>query len=357
MLPYLKEQYFNPSAAYGPARRVRKAIDEARAAVATLIGAQPDEIVFTSGGTEASNTALRQFKRTLIGAIEHPASIQAAEAQAGTLALVDEQGLLDAQAWERLLPQHDGASFALANHELGVVQDMALLADMARHAGTRLHVDLVQAAGKMPISMQDVPVHFASLSAHKLHGPKGVGALYVRRGTPWHSLMRGGLQESSHRAGTENVAGIIGFAKAAELALAAASRYRDLAQLRDSFESGLRAAGLDIVVHGEAAPRLPHVSNLRIKDCSAESITLLLEPMGLLCASGSACTSSDPKASHVLLATGLDDKTARGALRFSMNRMTDRAEVESAIKIILKVVERVKAAQSILTGPVMVYKP
>lgn len=357
MLPYFKEQYYNPSAAYSAAKRVHKAIEAARESVAALIGAHADEIVFTSGGTEASNTALRQFDKTLMGAIEHPASLQAAEVQSCDIAPVDAQARIDASAWQQMLAGHDGVSFALANHEIGVIQDMELLAGMARDAGARVHVDMVQAAGKIPIKVQDVPVHFASLSAHKLHGPKGIGALFVRRGTSWKPLVRGGMQESSRRAGTENVAGIIGFGKAAELALAAPEHYRQLAQLRDLFESGLRAAGLDIVVHGEGATRMPHVSNLRIKDCSAESITLLLEPMGLICASGSACTSSDPKASHVLLAMGLDDATARGALRFSMNRMTDAAEVAAATNIIVKVVERVKAAQSLLTGPVMVYKP
>ncbi len=354
MLPYLKEQYFNPSAAYAPARRVRQAIDAARESVAALIGAYPDEIIFTSGGTEASNTALSQFKNPLISAIEHPASLQD---QGGELAPVDSQGRLDKDAWAQMMAGHDGASFALANHELGVIQDMTELAAIANENGARVHVDMVQAAGKMPIAVHDSSVHFASLSAHKLHGPKGVGALYVRRGTPWQALLRGGHQESSHRAGTENVASVIGFGKAAELALAAADIYRKLAQLRQGFEDGLRAASLDIVVHGEQAPRLPHVSSLRINACSAESLTLLLEPMGLLCASGSACTSSDPTASHVMLAMGLDDKTARGALRFSMNRMTTTAEVDAAIAIIVKVVQRVKAAQSVLTGPVMVYKP
>lgn len=353
MLPYFKEQYYNPSAAYAPARRVRKAMDAARESVAALIGAHADEIIFTSGGTESSNTALSQFKKPLISAIEHPASLE----MGGDTIPVDAQGRLDASACASLLAGHDGLSFALANHELGVIQDMAGLAGLAQAQGLAVHVDMVQAAGKMPIAVHDAPVHFASLSAHKLHGPKGIGALYVRRGTPWHPLMRGGHQESYHRAGTENVAGIIGFGKAAELALAAADDYRELADLRQRFEAGLRAASLDIIVHGEGAPRLPHVSNLRINDCSAESLTLLLEPMGLICSSGSACTSSDPTASHVLLAIGLDDKTARGALRFSMNRMTTASEVDAAIAIIVKVVERVKAAQSIFTGPVMVYKP
>ncbi len=353
MLPYLKEQYYNPSAAYAPARLVRKAIDGARESVAALIGAHADEIIFTSGGTEASNTALSQFKNPLISAIEHPASLEMGGAQVP----VDTQGLIDLDVCARLLSGHDGLSFALANHELGVIQDMAALAGMAHSKGVAVHVDMVQAAGKMPIAVHDAAVHFASLSAHKLHGPKGIGALYIRRGTPWQPLMRGGHQESYHRAGTENVAGIIGFGKAAELALAAAQDYSNLADLRNRFESGLRDASLDIVVHGEGAPRLPHVSNLRINDCSAESLTLLLEPMGLICSSGSACTSSDPKASHVLLAMGLDDKTARAALRFSMNRMTTARDVDAAIGIIAKVVERVKAAQSIFTGPVMVYKP
>lgn len=353
MLPYLTEQYYNPSAAYGPARRVHKAMDAAREAVAALIGAHADEIIFTSGGTESSNTAISQFRKPLISAIEHPASLE----MGGDRAPVDALGRLDASAWATLLAGHDGVSFALANHEVGVIQDMPSLAEMASSQGLGVHVDMVQAAGKMPIAVHEVPVHFASLSAHKLHGPKGIGALYVKRGTPWQPLLRGGHQESNHRAGTENVAGVIGFGKAAELALAAADDYKQLAQLRNRFEAGLRAASLDIEIHGDAAPRLPHVSHLRIKDCSAESLSLLLEPMGLICSTGSACTSREARASHVMLAMGVDDATARGALRFSMNRLTTAADVDAAITIILQVVKRVKAAQSLLTGPVMVYTP
>ncbi len=353
MLPYLKEQYFNPSAAYAPAKAVRRALEQAREQVAALVGAEPSEIIFTSGGTEATNTALAQFARTLTLATEHPATLRSA---AGDTAPVLPDGRADLPAWGRLLPGHDGASFAWANHETGVLQPVPELAAAAQAAGARVHVDLVQAAGKLPIALHEVPVSFASLSAHKLHGPKGIGALYVRRGSAWTPTQRGGGQEGGLRAGTENVAGIIGFGRAAELALAAAEQYAALSSLRDRFVSLLAGAGLAPVVNGGAAPRLPHVVNLRIPGMTAESLFHLLEPAGLLCSTGSACTSAEPEPSHVLRAMGLPDAQVRESLRFSLSRFATEAEVEEAAALVIAAVRRLRAVQSSLTGPVMVYR-
>lgn len=353
MLPYLTDRFFNPSAAYGQAKAVKRAMDAAREQVAVLIGAVADEIVFTSGGTEASNAALSQFRHVLTLATEHPATLRTA---AGDSAPVMANGQADLSTWKELLPGHDGVSFAWANHETGVIQPVRSLARAAREAGARVHVDLVQAAGKIPVRIHDMEVDFASLSAHKLHGPKGVGALYIRRGTEWHSRQTGGAQEDYRRAGTENVPGIIGFGKAAEQALAASERYAALASLRIRFVSALRQAGLEVVEAGAAAPRLPHVLNMRVPGLTAESLTLLLEPMGLICSSGSACTSAEPHPSHVLQAMGMPDKHIRESLRFSLSRFTTAEEVDEAAAMFLRAVEKIRSVQSSVTGPVMVYR-
>ncbi len=356
MLPYLREQYFNPSAAYAPARGVRRALEQAREQVAALVGADAGEIVFTSGGTEATNTALAQFRRPLALAAEHPATLRALEGQGGELAPVLPNGQADLAAWRALLPGHDGASFAWANHETGVIQPVQELAAAAHEAGARVHADLVQAAGKLSIHLHELPIAFASLSAHKFHGPKGIGALYVRGGTEWKPTHRGGMQEHGRRAGTENVAAIVGFGKAAELALAALEQYAALSSLRELFVQRLREAGFCPVVNGLASPRLPHVLNLRLPGMAAQSLALLLEPAGLLCSTGSACTSAEPEPSHVLRAMALPDAQVRESLRFSLSRYTTVAEVEEAAALVIAAARKLRAVQSSITGPVMVYR-
>lgn len=353
MLPYLQGAFFNPSASYGAAKQVRRALDDAREQVAALVGAHADEIIFTSGGTEATVAALSRFERTLTLATEHPATLRTVRGEACP---VLSNGQADLLMWKGMLPEHDSVSFAWANHETGVIQPVRSLCAAAADAGARVHVDLVQAAGKLPIALHDYPVDFASLSAHKLHGPKGVGALYVRRGTAFSPLLTGGAQEDYRRAGTENVPGIIGFGKAAESALAAAEQYASLARLRQRFTDALRGEGIEVVENGGTAPRLPHVLNMRVPGCSAESLFLLLEPLGLLCSTGSACTSAEPEPSHVLKAMGLADKQIRESLRFSLNRYATEAEVDEAAAIMIKVVRKVKSVQSAVTGPVMVYR-
>ncbi len=354
MLPFLQGQFFNPSAAYAPAKAVREALERAREQVAALVGADAAEITFTSGGTEATNTALAQFHRGLALATEHPATLRSLPE--GTLAPVLPNGQADLAAWRDLLPGHDGVSFAWANHETGVIQPVQQLAELAHGAGALVHADLVQAAGKLPLHLHALPIDFASLSAHKLHGPKGVGALYVRAGAPCSPTQRGGMQELGRRAGTENVAGIVGFGMAAERALAAAEQYAALATLRDRFVQLLAEAGLAPVVNGLASPRLPHVLNLRLPGYTAQALSLLLEPAGLLCSTGSACTSAEPEPSHVLRAMGMPDAQVRESLRFSLSRMTTAAEVEEAAALVIAAARKLRAVQSAITGPVMVYR-
>ena len=357
MLPYLSgELFYNPSAAYPQARRVRRALEEAREQVAALLGAAPGEIIFTSGGTESTNTALAQWQRVLAPATEHPATLR--HARIGSHCPVLANGQVDTAAWQQLLPGPDAASVALANHESGVLQPTAQRCAAAAAAGARVHVDAVQAAGKMPLALHDLPmVDYASVSAHKLHGPKGVGALYVRTGAPLRPMISGGKQEIARRAGTENVPGIIGFGKAAELALAAAAEYARVEELRGRFLRALAAEGIEVVENGGGAPRLPHVLNMRVPGCAAESLTLLLEPAGLLCSAGSACTSAEPTPSHVLLAMGLSPQQARESLRLSWNRFTTEEQADAAAALLAAAVHKLRAVQSPRTGGVVVYTP
>lgn len=353
MLPYWKDQFYNPSASYAPAKKVRQALELAREQVASLIGAEPDEIIFTSGGTEATVSALAQFNHTLTLPTEHPATLRSVKGEAATVLA---NGVADLLIWKELVSDYDSVSFAWANHETGVIQPVRTLSAAAAAAGARVHVDIVQAAGKLPIRLHDYDIDFASLAAHKLHGPKGVGALYVRRGTAYQPRMTGGAQEDYRRAGTENVAGIVGFGVAAQLAAECSATYVALAAKRTQFIHLLRAADIDVVENGGTAPRLPHVLNMRVPGITAESLSLILEPMGLLCSTGSACTSAEPNPSHVLKAMGMPDAHIRESLRFSLSRYTTDCEVEEAAAIFIKAVRKIKSVQSSVTGPVMVYR-
>ena len=353
MLPFLQTSFYNPSAAYGPAKVVRKALDVAREQVAALFAVYPDEIIFTSGGTEATNAALAAYNNVLTLTTEHPATLRTVKGEACPVLA---NGVVDLPEWKSAIPGHDAVSFAWANHETGVIQPVRSMCASAAECGARVHVDVVQAAGKVPVKLHDYAIDYASASAHKIHGPKGVGCLYVRRGIEFKPYLSGGAQEDYRRAGTENVAGIVGFGKAAELALTAAEQYAELNALLNRFTSQLSAAGIDIEVNGASARRLPHVLNMRVPGCSAQSISLLLEPAGLLCSTGSACTSAEPEPSHVLRAMGLPDKFIRESLRISISRYTTADEVDEAARLFVQAVQKVRSVQSAVTGPVMVYR-
>ena len=358
MQPFWTEQFFNPSAAYPQAKAVRRAVERARERVATLLGVDPAEVFFTSGGTESTNTALTQFSSVLALATDHPATLRCAESRGGSLCPVQSSGVVDIHAWSELLPRHGGASFALANHETGVIQPAAELCAAAERIGVRVHIDAVQAAGKIPLKLHDLPaVDYASVSAHKLHGPKGVGALYVRTGAPLRPLLLGGGQEDRRRSGTLNVPGIVGFGAAAELALLQMEQAARAARHREAFLSTLQQAGICAVQNGAGAPLLPHVLNLRVPGCTAESLSLLLEPAGFICAAGSACTSASPHPSHVLLAMGLSPTEVRESLRLSWNRFTTDDECSAASEIFIACVRKLQSVQSRLTGKVDVYIP
>ena len=365
MEPFLKERFFNPSAGYGCARRVREAVEEARADVAALLGAFPSEIVFTSGGTEATNAAFRQMVGERSGGLgvlstDHDASLKTALALGqGRVCPVDREGRAVPEEWEAVCAGGvSGVSFAWANNETGALQDAAALCSAARRHAVPVHLDMVQCAGKIPVNLHGMEVDYASVSAHKFHGPKGAGCLYRRSGVPLVPSLFGGGQEHGLRSGTENVPGIIGFGAAARTAL----RHLEedggrLARMRDSFESRLKAAVPGVTVHSGGMARISNTSNLAFDGCTAEALMLLLEPAGLLCSAGSACHTLQPMPSHVLTAMGLSDETVRSSLRFSLSFMTTEEEVEQAAALVASAVRKVRGVQSSRTGPVLVYKP
>ena len=365
MEPFLKERFFNPSAGYGCARSVREAVEEARADVAALLGALPSEIVFTSGGTEATNMAFRQMAGERNGGIgvlstDHAASLKPAVALGqGRVCPVDREGRAVPEEWEAMCAAGvSGVSFAWANNETGALQEAAALCSAARRHGASVHLDMVQCAGKIPVDLHGMEVDYASVSAHKFHGPKGAGCLYRRSGAGFSPLLFGGGQEHGLRSGTENVPGIIGFGAAARAALRHLGEDAGrLARLRDSFESLLRAQVDGVTVHSGGMERIPNTSNLAFDGCTAEALMLLLEPAGLLCSAGSACHTLQPMPSHVLTAMGLPDGAVRSSLRFSLSFMTTQEEVEQAVSLVAAAVRKVRGVQSSRTGPVLVYKP
>lgn len=357
MMPFLTECWANSSSGYRFARRARAAVDEARARVAALLDAEPAEVVFTSGGTEASNAAIQSAislhpdRRHLItAATEHEATLRPLEALAArgyelTVLPVDSRGLISLEDLAAALRPAQTALVSLmwANNETGVVQPVAQAAALAQEAGVLFHCDAVQAAGKTPLRLSALPVHYASFSAHKFHGPKGVGALYVSGSVRFAPSALGGGQEGGRRSGTLNVPGIAGMGAAAAAALshleAEAGR---LALLRDQFESGVleRIAGAH--VHGAQAPRLPNTCSLRIDGVDAQGALLLLDNAGICVSTGSACATGSIRPSHVLTAMGLNSRQARETLRFSFSRYNTADDVARAVTELEKAVAKLR---------------
>jgi cysteine desulfurase len=358
MLPFLGDNFGNPSSAHGPGRVARQAVARARGQVAVLLGAEADGLVFTSGGTESINTAVRGVlaaqpgKRHIItSAIEHSATKNLCEqlAREGceiTMLPVDHAGRPDlAQYAEALRADTAIVTVVWANNETGVlfpVEEMARLADERRIV---FHADAVQAAGKVDLDLARVPVHLLSLSAHKFHGPKGVGALYIRPGLGLPALLRGGGQENGRRGGTENVPGLVGLGAAAELAQAAlAAEMPRVAALRDDFEDAVRARFPAARFHGDPAHRLPNTTNFALPDFEAEGLLIGLDRLGVACSVGSACSSGTPDASHVLRAMGVSDDEARSSLRFSFSRMNTADEAGAAVEALAEAARRLRTS-------------
>lgn len=343
---------FNPSSLHAQGRQARAELDRARERVAAVLGAVRKEITFTAGGTEADHLALVGTVRALggrghvvVSAIEHHAVLRAADELADmgcdvTLVPVDGAGRVVPEAFAAAL--HDTtvlASIAYANNEIGTVQPIAELAAIAHRRGVSFHTDAVQAAGWLPIDVAALGVDLLSLSAHKFGGPKGVGVLYVRAGTPVVPVVPGGGQEFGRRSGTENVAGAAGAAVALDLAAAeresAAAR---VAGLRDRLEAGIVARIAGVRVHGREAPRLPGISSVGFPGAGAQALLMRLDLEGVAVSAGSACTSGTLEPSHVIRALGVDP-AAQATIRFSLGRHTTPAEVERVLAILPRAVE------------------
>jgi cysteine desulfurase len=360
LLECLDEAWANPSSGYSPARRSRAALDAARIEVAGLLGATPEEIVFTSGGTESVNTAIASAVHlhpakplVLISSVEHSACERAAIDAAGepqVLRLrVDHDGRYDLGQLADILathaPQIAIASLMWANNETGVLPGIEAAAELITDAGVLLHTDAVQAAGKVPVDLCSLPADYLSISGHKIFAPKGVGALFVRAGAPFHPLIHGGGQEHSRRSGTEPVALAAALGAASRLvdAKLATGELDTLRHRRDHFEQCL----LDLPGaqrNGHPEHRTPNTCNLRFEDVSASLALVLLDEFGICCSSGSACKARSGQASHVLLAMGRNEQEARSSFRFSLSVDTTEAELDQAVDHIAETVTRVRAA-------------
>ena len=345
MLPYLREQFGNPSSGYQLGRTARAAVDAAREQVAALVNAHPSQVVFTSGGTEANNFALKGIAgcvspgQLAVSAVEHDSVRAPARAlckQGWTLNEigVDEQGQLDlAQMREMLAGMESNAAklvaVMLANNETGVINDVAAVAQQAREVGAVLLVDAVQAIGKIPVDLAELGAPLMSLSAHKIYGPKGVGALIVDKAMDMEPLLQGGGHEKGRRAGTENVAAIVGFGKAAELAMNTLdARSAQMQQLREHLEQRLTAEVSGLCIFGQQAPRLPNTSFFALPGVDGETLLMSLDQAGLAVSSGSACSTGEVAPSHVLMAMGVESALARGAIRVSMGKDSQRDEID-----------------------------
>jgi cysteine desulfurase len=356
MMPYLTTDYGNPSGSHRFGARVKEATNLARERMAALLGCQPNEIVFTSGGTESDNTALHsalqmspERRHIVTTSVEHNAVLNYCEAFvrrgcAVTIVDVDEQGHLDLGALERAIRSDTAVvSVMWANNETGVIFPLAEIADLCRLKGVFFHTDAVQAVGKMPIDLSEVPVHFLSLSGHKLHAAKGVGALYVNRKARFQPLLVGGPQEGGRRAGTDNVPSIVGLGKAAELSLSTLEEENTRVRaLRDRFESTLLAELDEVLVNGDPGARLPNTSNLAFTGVDAQAILLKLDQEGVCCSLGSSCTTGAVQPSHVLRAMHFTNERARSSLRFSFGRYNTEAELDEVLAILPRIVRQLR---------------
>ncbi len=354
MEPYAGDVFGNASSPYQVGRAARMAVDRARAQVAELCGAQADEIVFTGGGTESDNwallgVALRNLQtrgHAVVSAVEHHAVLEPAQTlrELGfevDIARVDGSGVVASEEIERLLrPDTRLVSVMRVNNEVGTVQPVEEIGRLTRERGVLLHSDAVQAAGKMPLDVEVLNIDLMTLSAHKFGGPKGAGALFIRRGVRMQSLLRGGGQERGRRAGTENVPAIVGMGAAAQIARECVTpNAAHLTALRERLESGLCALP-NAVINGQDAPRAPHITNVSLRGQRAESLALGLDMTGFAVGTGSACASGALEPSHVLAAMGRSPEEARAALRVSLGIGNTADEVDEFLQVLSKLLQR-----------------
>jgi cysteine desulfurase len=359
MAATLHDQFGNPSSVHHFGQMAKAALDEARSATAALLGADPSEIVFTSSGTESDNFAIRGVaealeatgrKHLISTAIEHEAVLNTVKALARrgwrvTLLPVDQSGIVSPAALEQALTDDTAlVSVMHANNEIGTLQPVADLARLAKARGALVHTDAVQSAGKIPVDVKALGVDLLSVSAHKFYGPKGAGALWIRRGVRLLPPITGGKQERSRRAGTENVAGIVGLGVAAQLARTKMSEEAArLGSLRDALEQGILAAVSGTAINGALTPRVPNTTNISFDRIEAESLLIALDLAGIAVSTGSACSSGTLEPSHVLKAMGFPPHRTQNSIRFSLGTANTEADIERVVSVLPGIVEKLRS--------------
>ena len=361
MLPYLKENYGNPSSIYKIGRENKKAIEESREKVAKALNCNPQEIYFTSCGSESDNTALKGIAKSykskgnhiITSKIEHPAILETCrqlehEGFEVSYINVDKNGVINLQELEaKIRPTTTLISIMSANNEIGTIEPIAKIGEIAKKNNIIFHTDSVQAIGSLNIDVQKMNIDSLSLSAHKFYGPKGIGALYVRKGINFTKFMNGGHQENNKRAGTENVAGIVGLGKAIELAYKSINEHTyKIKALRDYYENQIIKKISNIKINGNIENRLPGNSNISFENVSGESLLLNLDLKGIYASMGSACSSGAIQSSHVLSAIGLPEKLAKSSLRISIGKYNTKEEVDFLVQNLVEIVTRLRNLSS-----------
>jgi cysteine desulfurase len=359
MQPFFGPRFGNPSSVHRWGREARAALDEARERVAQCLGARPDELCFTSCGTEADNMAVLGVWRARRGDGARTALVSTPIEHKAVLAAVHEAaheggeeryvamrptGVIDRASFDSLVDERVAiCSVMWVNNEIGVMQDVRALAEHARSRGVVFHTDAVQAFGKAEIDAQRTPFDMLSISGHKIGAPKGIGALYIRRGTPMEPLMFGGTQDRGRRPGTENVAMAVGLARAAELAVAErAHEWSKLEAMRNRLEAAFLARIPDAVIHGRSAPRAPHITNVSVPGTDSESLLMALDLRGVACSAGSACQSGSVSPSHVLAAIGVAPDLASAAIRMSLGALTTDACIDRVAELFPMLIEKAR---------------
>jgi cysteine desulfurase len=358
MLPYFHDAFGNPSAIYSYGQEAKAAVEEARTKVARLIGARDDEIVFTGSGTEADNFALKgaafanksKGNHIITSSIEHHAILESCKFLGKmdfkiTYLSVDGYGLVDPDTVKKAITDKTILiSIMHANNEVGTIQPISEISQVAKEAGVYFHTDAVQTAGHIQTNVQELGVDLLSISAHKLYGPKGVGLLYIKKGTKILPFLNGGAQERGRRASTENVPGIVGFGKAAELAgQEINSEAERITRLRDKLITGIQKNIDHVHLNGHPVKRLPNNANISVEFVEGESMCLNMDMAGICISTGSACSSTSLEASHVLLAMGLDPVKAHGSLRFTMGKWTTDEEIDKVLVTLPRIISKLRA--------------
>jgi cysteine desulfurase len=357
MLPYLKDNYGNPSSIYKLGREARKAIEDSREKIAKVLNCKANEIYFTAGGSESDNTAIKGIAKAnkkrgnhiITSKIEHPAVLETCkqlekEGFKITYISVDEKGIVDLEELKKSIkPNTILITIMFANNEIGTIQPIEEIGKIAKENNIYFHTDSVQAVGSIKIDVQKLNIDSLSLSGHKFYGPKGVGALYVKTGVPFEKFISGGHQERNKRAGTENVAGIVGIGKAIELAYENLDEYnKKIKELRDYYVKQVEEKIPYIKINGDMEKRLPGNSNISFRFIEGEGLLLNLDLKGICASSGSACTSGSLEPSHVLLAIGLPHEIAHGSLRVSIGKYNTKEEIDYLIENLMEIVTRLR---------------